>query len=299
MKIRLGMSPISWSNDDLPQLGGETPLEVCLAETRQAGFTGTENGGKFPTEAGALKSVLDDHDLALVSGWYSGTIINNDLAAEIEQITPQLTLFRDVGAQVIVYGETYETVQNRQERPLASRPKLADFDVAAYGRRLTALAEHCADFGVPLTFHHHMGTAVEHEAEIDQLMNHTGEAVNLLLDTGHLLFAGGDNAAVIAKYGSRINHVHTKDIRMDVLASINKQSRSFLDCVLDGVFTVPGDGIIDYDDIMHCLAEVGYEGWAVIEAEQDPIRANPLEYAKIGYDALVSSATKAGFEIID
>jgi inosose dehydratase len=272
---------------------------VCLAETRQAGFTGTETGGKFPTEAGPLKSILDNHDLALVSGWYSGTIINNELAAEIEQITPQLTLFRDVGAPVIVYGETYETVQNRQERPLASRPKLADFDVVAYGRRLTALAEHCADFGVPLTFHHHMGTAVESEAELDQLMNHTGEAVNLLLDTGHLLFAGGDNAAVITKHGPRINHVHTKDIRKDVLASIDKQSRSFLDCVLDGVFTVPGDGMIDYDDIMRRLADVGYEGWVIIEAEQDPIRANPLEYAKLGYNALVDSASKAGFEIID
>ena len=299
MKVRLGMSPISWSNDDLPQLGGETPLEVCLAETRQAGFTGTENGGKFPTEAVALKSVLENYDLVLVSGWYSGTIINNDLAAEIEQITPQLTLFRDVGAPVIVYGETYETVQNRQERPLASRPKLADFDVVAYGRRLTALAEHCADFGVPLTFHHHMGTAVESEAELDQLMNYTGEAVNLLLDTGHLLFAGGDNAAVITKHGLRINHVHTKDIRKDVLASSDKQSRSFLDCVLDGVFTVPGDGMIDYDDIMRRLADVGYEGWVIIEAEQDPIKANPLEYAKLGYNALVDSASKAGFEIID
>lgn len=299
MKIRLGMSPISWSNDDLPHLGGETPLEVCLAETRQAGFTGTENGGKFPTEAGALKSVLDNHDLALVSGWYSGTIINNELAAEIEQITPQLTLFRDVGAPVIVYGETYETVQNRQERPLASRPKLADFDVVAYGRRLTALAEHCADFGVPLTFHHHMGTAVESESELDQLMNHTGEAVNLLLDTGHLLFADGDNAAVITKHGLRINHVHTKDIRKDVLASSDKQSRSFLDCVLDGVFTVPGDGMIDYDDIMRRLADVGYEGWVIIEAEQDPIKANPLEYAKLGYNALVGSASKAGFEIVE
>ena len=299
MKIRLGMSPISWSNDDLPQLGGETPLEVCLAETRQAGFTGTEHGGKFPTEAVALKSVLENYELVLVSGWYSGTILNNDLAAEIEQITPQLTLFRDVCAPVIVYGETYETVQNRQERPLASRPKLTDFDVVAYGRRLTALAEHCADFGVPLTFHHHMGTAVESESELDQLMNHTGEAVNLLLDTGHLLFAGGDNAAVITKHGPRINHVHTKDIRTNVLASIDKQSRSFLDCVLDGVFTVPGDGMIDYDDIMRRLADVGYEGWVIIEAEQDPIKANPLEYAKLGYNALVDSASKAGFEIID
>jgi len=121
----------------------------------------------------------------------------------------------------------------------------------------------------------------------------------LLLDTGHLLFAGGDNAAVITKHGPRINHVHTKDIRTDVLASIDKQSRSFLDCVLDGVFTVPGDGIIDYDDIMRRLADVGYEGWVIIEAEQDPIKANPLEYAKLGYNALVDSASKAGFEIID
>ena len=299
MKIRLGMSPISWSNDDLPQLGGDTPLEVCLAETRLAGFTGTENGGKFPTEAKALSQALAAHDLKLVSGWYSGTIINNELDAEIERITPQLTLFRDVGAPVIVYGETYETVQNRQERPLATRPKLADFDVAAYGRRLTGLAEYCADFGVPLTFHHHMGTAVETEAEIDQLMAHTGAAVNLLLDTGHLLFAGGDNAAVISKHGARINHVHTKDIRSDVLATVDKSSRSFLDCVLDGIFTVPGDGMIDYDDIMRRLADIGYEGWVIIEAEQDPEKANPLEYAKIGYNALVSSAGKAGFEIIE
>jgi inosose dehydratase len=166
MKLRLGMSPISWSNDDLPQLGGDTPLEVCLSETREAGFVGTETGGKFPKEAGALSSVLAEHDLALVSGWYSGTLINNDLDSELERIADQLALFKAVGASVIVYGETYETVQNRQERPLSSRPKLDDYDVAAYGRRLTALAEHCAGEGVPLTFHHHMGTAVETEAAL-------------------------------------------------------------------------------------------------------------------------------------
>ena len=211
MKLRLGMSPISWSNDDLPQLGGDTPLEVCLSETREAGFVGTETGGKFPKEAGALSSVLAEHDLALVSGWYSGTLINNDLDSELERIADQLALFKAVGASVIVYGETYETVQNRQERPLSSRPKLDDYDVAAYGRRLTALAEHCAGEGVPLTFHHHMGTAVETEAELDAVMNATGDAVGLLLDTGHLVFAGGDNASVIAKHGKRINHFHTKD----------------------------------------------------------------------------------------
>ena len=297
MKIRLGMSPISWSNDDLPQLGGETSLETCLRETRQAGFVGTETGGKFPKEAGALADVLKAHDLALVSGWYSGTLIHNDLDAEIQQITPQLELFKEVGASVMVYGETYQTVQNRQEMPLSSRPKLADFDVAAYGERLTKLAEHCADNGVPLTFHHHMGTAVESESEIDALMAHTGEAVGLLLDTGHLVFAGGNIASVIDKYGPRITHVHTKDIRQDILATINKETQSFLDCVLEGVFTVPGDGMIDYDKVMGQLHQTGYEGWVIIEAEQDPAKANPLEYAIIGYKALESALGKTGYEI--
>ena len=297
MKLRLGMSPISWSNDDLPQLGGDTPLEVCLRETRQAGFVGTETGGKFPKDSAGLASVLSAHDLALVSGWYSGTMIHNDIASEIERITPQLTLFKEVGASVIVYGETYETVQNRQTRPLMSRPKLSDFDVATYGKNLTLLAEHCAEQGVPMTFHHHMGTAVETEAEIHAVMAHTGEAVGLLLDTGHLLFAGGDNASVIEKYGKRINHVHTKDIRKDILNSLDREAESFLDCVLKGVFTVPGDGMIDYDDIMKRLYDVGYEGWVIIEAEQDPAKANPLEYAKIGYHALYDALHKAGYEL--
>ena len=297
MKLRLGMSPISWSNDDLPQLGGDTPLEVCLSETREAGFVGTETGGKFPKQADALAGVLADHDLALVSGWYSGTLINNDLESELDRIADQLALFKSVGASVIVYGETYETVQNRQERPLSSRPKLDDFDVAAYGRRLTALAEHCAGEGVPLTFHHHMGTAVETEAELDAVMNATGEAVGLLLDTGHLVFAGGDNAAVIAKHGNRINHFHTKDIRADVLAGIDRNAESFLDCVLKGVFTVPGDGMIDYDDIMKRLFDVGYEGWVIIEAEQDPAKANPLEYAKMGYSKLHQALHDVGYSL--
>tara|TARA_B100000989_G_scaffold102543_1_gene74991 strand:- start:194 stop:1090 length:897 start_codon:yes stop_codon:yes gene_type:complete len=297
MKLRLGMSPISWSNDDLPQLGGDTSLETCLSETREAGFVGTETGGKFPKDPDALATVLATHDLALVSGWYSGTLINKDLDSELAQIANQLALFKRVGASVIVYGETFNTVQNRQERPLSSRPKLADFDVAAYGRRLTALAEHCAYEGVPLTFHHHMGTAVETEAELDAVMKATGEAVGLLLDTGHLVFGGGDNAAVIAKHGSRINHFHTKDIRADVLAGIDRDAESFLDCVLKGVFTVPGDGMIDYDDIMKRLFDAGYEGWVIIEAEQDPALANPLEYAKMGYGKLHQALHDAGYSL--
>jgi inosose dehydratase len=297
MEIRLGMSPISWSNDDLPQLGGDTPLEVCLRETRMAGFTGTETGGKFPKQPDALSAVLNEHDLSLVSGWYSGTLIHNDIASEIEQITPQLALFKEVGASVIVYGETYKTIQNQQSCPLSTRLKLSEFDVAEYGKKLTHLAEHCAEQGVPLTFHHHMGTAVESENEMDSLMSNTGEAVGLLLDTGHLLFAGGNISSVISNHGSRINHVHTKDIRSKVMNSINKQENSFLDSVLRGVFTVPGDGMIDYDGVMRELYSAGYEGWVIIEAEQDPAKANPLEYAKIGFNALDRARRNAGYQL--
>ena len=297
MEIRLGMSPISWTNDDLPQLGGDTSLEVCLRETRQAGFTGTEIGGKFPKQAEALSTVLNNHGLSLVSGWYSGTLIHNDVASEIAQITPQLSLFKEVGASVIVYGETYKTIQNKQSRPLSTRLKLAEFDVVEYGRKLTLLAKHCAEQGVPLTFHHHMGTAVESEDEINSLMANTGEVVGLLLDTGHLLFGGGNISSVISNHGNRINHVHTKDIRRAVMNSINIQEVSFLDSVLEGIFTVPGDGMINYDDVMHQLYKVGYEGWIIIEAEQDPAKANPLEYAKIGYNALEKARLNAGYRL--
>ncbi len=295
MEIRLGMSPISWSNDDLPHLGGNTPLEICLRETRLAGFTGTEIGGKFPKKADALRNALKKYDLSLVSGWYSGTLIQNDIKSEIKHITPQLTLFKEVGASVIVYGETFKTIQNQQSRPLSSRITLTEFDIAEYGSKLTILGEHCAEQGVPLTFHHHIGTAVETEDEIDCLMANTGEAVGLLLDTGHLLFGGGNISSVINNHGNRINHVHTKDVRREVMNTINPQEHSFLDCVLKGIFTVPGDGMIDYDDVMRQLYVSGYEGWIIIEAEQDPAKANPLEYAKIGYSALNRAREKAGY----
>ena len=297
MKLRLGMSPISWTNDDLPQLGSDTPLSVCLSETREAGFVGTELGGKFPVDAEGLSTVLAEYDLALVSGWYSGTLINNTLDDELERIQDQLALFKACNASVIVYGETYNTVQNKQDKPLSTRPKLSDFDVVDYGMRLTALAEHCSKEGVPLTFHPHMGTAVETEDELDQLMANTGDSVGLLLDTGHLVFAGGDNSRVIGNHGRRITHFHTKDIRADVLANIDKTRQSFLDCVLEGIFTVPGDGMIDYVSIMKQLYDARYEGWAIIEAEQDPKKANPFDFAKMGYNALIDALEAAGYSL--
>lgn len=297
MELKFGMSPISWTNDDLPQLGGDTSLETCLQETRAAGFSGTELGGKFPREQQALGKVLSDHDLALVSGWYSGSLLKLSAEEEIERIKPQLDLFAALGAPVIVYGETWETVQNRQDQPLANRPRLAEADFPAYGERLTHVGEYCASQGVALAFHHHMGTGVETERELDLTMQNSGDSVGLLVDTGHLLFAGGDILRVIENHGHRINHFHAKDIRRDILSAVNREKDSFLDCVLRGVFTVPGDGMIDYEPIMLALATKGYEGWVVVEAEQDPVLADPYEYACKGYHALESAATAAGYTI--
>jgi inosose dehydratase len=297
LTAKLGVSPIAWSNDDLPQLGGDTPLETCLGEIRQAGFVGVETGGKFPKTSAELASVLDAHGLRLVSGWYSGTLLDAEIEAEKDKVDAQLTLFRDCGAAVLVYGETAGTIQNRRHLSLARRRILSDDDVAGYGRKLTAFAEHCAGFGVPLAFHHHMATAIEDERDIDRLMANTGDAVGLLYDTGHLVFAGADVFRVLDKHGRRINHVHAKDVRADVLARLNRTTDSFLDAVLKGVFTVPGDGMIDFGAVARRLAGVGYEGWFVVEAEQDPAKAPPLEYARIGCRALTQALQQAGYHI--
>ena len=297
MKVRLGVAPIAWSNDDLPELGGDTSLETCLTESKLAGFSGVETGGKFPPTSAELMPILDRHGLALASGWFSGTLLTNDVENEIERIAPQLTLFRECGAPVIFYGETTGTVQNVRDAPLSSRPKMADEDFPAYGRKITALAEHCAGNGVALAFHHHMGTAVESEREVDLLMNHSGEALGLLFDTGHMLFAGGDPIRMAKTHGNRINHVHVKDVRGDILNRINNDKWSFPDAILEGVFTVPGDGVIDFGAVARTLSDIGYVGWVIVEAEQDPAKANPLEYSRVGFNTMTAALTAAGYEI--
>jgi inosose dehydratase len=297
LTAKLGIAPIAWTNDDLPQLGGDTSLETCLAESRLAGFLGVETGGKFPKSSAELRAVLAAHELRLVSGWYSGTLLDADLETEKRQVHDQLTLFRDCGAAVLVYGETAGTIQNQQNVPLAKRRVLADREVETYGRKLTKFATFCADAGVPLAFHHHMGTAIENEHDIDRLMAATGESVGLLCDTGHLTFAGADILRVLDKHGRRINHVHAKDVRSAVLARIDRDHDSFLDAVLKGVYTVPGDGMIDFKGVVRRLAELGYQGWFVVEAEQDPVKAPPLEYARLGHRALSDALTSAGYRI--
>ena len=297
MKAKLGIAPIAWSNDDLPELGGETTLETCLSESKLAGFSGVETGGKFPKKPEELGPILKKHQLYLASGWYCGTVLDNDLEKEKDQAFEQLTLFKELGAACIAYGETSGTIQNVRNAALNTKRKINQEDFKDYGKKLTSFAEYCADFGMPISFHHHMGTAIETEEELDNLMNHTGEAVKLLFDTGHMTFAGGNSLNVIKKYAKRINHFHAKDIRSDVIDNLDRSKESFLDAVLKGAFTVPGDGNINFKEVIEVLAQNNFEGWFIVEAEQDPAKANPLEYAKIGNKELIECLSLYGYEI--
>lgn len=297
MSIQLGVAPIAWSNDDLPQLGGDTPLEVCLSEARQAGYTGIESGGKFPMDPDILGPILAEHDIKLVSGWCSGALLEVSVEEEKQRVAQQLHTFKTLGCPVMVYAETTNTVQNRQEIPLSQRPTLSAEAIAGYGKKLTEFADWMADQGVPIAYHHHMGTVIETQEELDTLMDNTGPSVGLTLDSGHLGFAGGDLTMAVRRHGARIRHVHCKDIRADVVAQAKQQDLSFLDAVLAGAFTVPGDGVIDFNSLAQELAAIRYSGWVVVEAEQDPAKANPLEYAKLGYGHLQTAFAAAGLEI--
>ncbi|WP_366657829.1 myo-inosose-2 dehydratase [Fodinicurvata sp. EGI_FJ10296] len=297
--VRLGIAPIAWTNSDLPELGGETSLETCLRETRQAGFSGTETGVKFPMDPKTLGPILESHDLDLVSGWFSGRLLENDIGMEMDRMRDQLSTFSALGAPVMVYAETVGSVQTDRSRAVADRPVLADTEIHEYGEKLTELASRMAEAGVAMAYHHHMGTVIESARDIDLLMASTGESVGLLLDTGHLTFAGEDPIAVTKRHGARINHVHVKDIRPAILDRVRRERLSFLDAVLAGVFTVPGDGCIDFATFARTLDAIGYEGWIVVEAEQDPAKAPPLEYSIMGHDHLVKALTAAGYTITD
>jgi inosose dehydratase len=296
-RIRLGIAPIGWSNDDLPELGGDITLEQCLREARQAGFAGVEKGGKFPMDAKVLGRLLEEHGLELVTGWFAGELRRGSVEREKRRIAQQLALYQALDVPVMLYAETTGTVQAGMDVPVADRPRMPEEEFKSFGDKLTELAEWLQAEACPMTFHHHMGTVVETEREIDLLMARTGDAVGLLFDTGHLHFAGGDVIGTARRHGRRINHVHCKDIRADVLARLKAENWSFLKGVVEGVFTVPGDGTIDFRAFAKVLAEIGYSGWVVVEAEQDPKKANPLEMARIGHEALTDAFGQAGFTI--
>lgn len=292
--IRIGANPIGWSNDDMLEIGGHIPLEQCLKEAREAGFTGMELGNKFPREAARLKPVLSEFGHELVSGWYSTELLLRDADAEMKAARAHLDLLKGMGCQVLIAAETSNAIHGDRGKPLSARPVLAKDEWERFGERMTAFAGMVRGEGLQLVYHHHMGTIVESEAEIDRFMAVTGEAVHLLLDTGHATWGGAAPARLARHYRARISHVHCKDIREEVMRQANAGDWSFLDAVLAGVYTVPGDGMIDFVRVLKELP--GYSGWVVVEAEQDPEKAEPAHYAKLGYDKLKGYIEQAGLK---
>ena len=298
MKAKLGIAPIAWWNDDLAEISSDISLEGCLAEAHEAGFTGMETGRRFPMVASELTPILDRYRMSVCGGWFSGLLLDGDLALEKERIAQQMALFKAVNAPCIVYGETAGTVQGDRNAPLSTKRRLSEDELRTYGRKLTEFAEWCADQGMPISYHHHMAAPIETEEELDLLMKHSGKNLPLLFDAGHMAFAGGDVIRVIDKHHERITHVHTKDVRMDIINGLDRNRDSFLDAVIKGAFTVPGDGSLDFEKIVKRLASYGYEGWFVVEAEQDPVKNPPLQMAKVGHSELLRVMANAGYEVV-
>ena len=298
MKAKLGISPIAWWNDDLVELSDDVSLEECLRQAAEAGFTGMETGRRFPMDPKELGAILNRYGISVCGGWFSGLLLDGDMEREKERIAAQMTLFKAMNAPCIIYGETARTIQGDRSKPLSTKPKLSDEEIKTYARKMTVFGEWCAEQGMPLSYHHHMAAVIETEAELDLFMQYSGEGIPLLYDAGHMAFAGGDVLRVIDKHHKRITHVHTKDVRMDVINGLDRTKESFLDAVIKGAFTVPGDGSLDFEAIVKRLASYGYEGWFVVEAEQDPVKAPPLDMAKIGHKELLRVMALAGYQVV-
>jgi inosose dehydratase len=284
--IKIGINPIGWSNDDLPALGGETPLSTALSEGAAIGYQGFELNGKFPQDSAAVGRVLAEHGLQLISGWYSGELATRSVADEIAAIAAHVRKMAENGANRLVYGEVADAIQGKRIA-LKERPRFrTNAAWETYADKLNKLAQYTASHGVKLAYHHHMGAYIESPADIDRLMSLTSDDVGLLFDSGHCYMGGGDPVAVLGKHITRVCHVHFKDVRRSVVALARNAQWSFPDCIINGTFTVPGDGDLDFAAMLAVLIQHGYQGWLVVEAEQDPAVAPSYAYAKKGYAAI-------------
>lgn len=293
MSIRFGVSPIAWINDDLPALGGNTPLETVLADARDVGFAGIELGGKFPKDADVLRSLLNRYQLALVGGWYSAGLLTRSAAAEIQAMQSHLGLLKALGCNVFILAETSNAIHGDQGRAMSATPRLADSAWDGFGRKLTEVADYLALAGLRMAYHHHLGTVVESQHDLDRFLESTGRSVGLTLDTGHAALGGIDGLALIRDHPARVAHVHCKGIRSRIFSRARSEKKSFLSGVIDGMFTVPGDGDLEFAGVMQALAKIGYAGWVIVEAEQDPAVANPKTYANLGLKTLRREAAAA------
>ena len=297
--IRYGTNPIAWSNDDDQTLGSDISLETCLQEAARIGFAGIEKGHKFPADATAMKATLEAHGLALVSGWYSLALLSRSVEAERLAIQPHLDLLSALGCGVCIVCETSNAIHGDDGKPVNGRPVLPLDQWPDFARKVEAIAELCHSQGLKLVYHPHMGTIVETEEEIDLLMQHSGPHTHLLLDTGHILFGGGDPVSVATKYIRRTAHIHAKNVRPEIMRQVRQEGLSFLEGVRRGVFTVPGDleGSVDFEPVLRVAAEQKYDGWLVIEAEQDPAVRNPFHYQSLGLHALRTMARRSGLDV--
>jgi len=297
MKIKLGIAPIAWSNDDMPELGGDTPIEQCLEEAASAGFTGIELGGKFPRNPGITNYLLKKYKLKMPGGWYGSFLRGRSAKEEWSAMQEHLNLLKLVNADVFVFADVSGSIQGDQSRKLSSRPCMENDEFKDYCKKINEISNRLKDVGIPMSYHEHMGTIIQNEDDVNRFMDNTNENTFLLYDTGHLFFAQANFERVLKNYVKKINHVHCKDIRKEILDNSLKKDLSFRESFLDGVFTVPGDGSINYEPLFKILYENNYDQWLIIEAEQDPLKANPFEYAKIGYNYLIRCLSKTDYEI--
>jgi inosose dehydratase len=294
VSIRFGVSPIAWINDDMPELGGDTPLERVFTEARDIGFTGIELGGKFPRDPKSLTALLARFQLALVGGWYSASLLTRSAREEIAALQSHLKLLQALDCRVFIHAETSNAIHGDRARALSATPRLDRSGWGPFGAKLTEVADYVAAQGLRFAYHHHLGTVVESNEDIERFLESTGPSVGMTVDTGHAALAGVDPIALIREHPQRVAHVHCKDIRGQVFRDIKTAGRSFLHGVLDGMFTVPGDGDLDFKQVMQALAAIGYSGWIIVEAEQDPASADPRRYGELGLKTLRREALAAG-----
>lgn len=281
-KVKLGIAPIAWTNDDLPDLGAENTFEQCVSEMALAGFTGSEVGNKYPQDPQVLKEALEARGIEICNQWFSTFLISKPFEETKEEFIQQMQFLNAMGAKIVGVSEQSYSVQGQQDTPVfGHKYVMNDEEWALLTDGLNKLGKIAQDYDISLTFHHHMGTVVQDAAETRRLMQETDPAlVNLLFDTGHFAYCGEDPLAMAKEFADRIKHVHLKDIRPEVVNKVKAENLSFLDGVRLGAFTIPGDGCIDYKPIFKVLEDSGYTGYMVVEAEQDPAVANPFKYAK-------------------
>lgn len=281
--ITLGIAPIGWTNDDMPDLGKENTFEQCVSEMALAGFNGCEVGGKYPRDVKVLKKALQLRGMSIASAWFSSFLTTKPYQETADEFIVHRDFLHAMGAKVVVVAEQGHSVQGMIDTPVfAGKPYFTDAEWDKLAEGLNKLGQLAQEKGMKVVYHHHMGTGVQTEAEIDRLMQMTDpELVFLLFDTGHLVCSGEDYIGILEKYISRIKHIHLKDVRKATVEKVKTQNMSFLDGVRAGMFTVPGDGDVNFAPVFDIVNQSEYEGWYIVEAEQDPAKANPLEYAQI------------------